>query len=916
MNQSMSRQLRNLFSPNDIGFLPFDETAIERTLTERFEEIVERFPDQIALRSGEPSLTYRQLNDQANRLAHAILQIRGASSEPIPFILEHGASAIQAILGILKAGKAYVPVDPFYPRSWITHILDDIHASLLVTNFQNLPLTMTSLEDPKKAHVLNLDALDEHLPSENPVRTITNQDLAYILYTSGSTGTPKGVIHSHQDVLHNMVAQTNDLQLVPGDRFAVFISFGFEASRFAFYGGLLNGGTVCLYDIRTEGLGGLPEWISREAISVLLSTPSTFRHMLHLTPKNQRFNEVRTIVLGGEPVTSQDVALYRQHFSPGCILVNVLGMTETGIIARMKINHSTQLQGHSLPAGFPIGDKQVLLVDEVGQPVHEGEIGEILVKSRHLSPGYWRLPALTAERFVVDSDDPEWRIFYTGDLGRKRPDGCLEHLGRKDSQIKIRGFRVDPAEIEAVLHQFPGVENSAVIARELKHAPDNKQLIAYIEHSKKKQVSKKDIRDYLSEQLPDYMVPPIIVFLDKLPLTPTGKVNRLALPEPEDVGQSQERVYIAPRDSIEVQLVSIWEKVLKTKPVGVRDDYFELGGNSLLAAQLFAQIEKIFGKKLPLATLFQAATIEEQANVLKQDDWVPNWSSLVALRTGDLRPPLFLAAPVGGNVLSYRDLLVHLNPQTPCYGLQALGLDGVQTVHRNVHEIAAHYVSEILKLDGQGPFYLAGSSFGGLVAYEMAQKLHDLGKPIALVAMFDAYGPGYPRRLPSTSRLRRKVFKYLRRFDTHLSNLLYTDWQGRMAYLRVKLPRLYSRVTRRLRNKIDQILHPIPRQLKRIQSAHMGAAKRKKRHMREPRRFGGRLVLFRAEKQPLGIYPDPKLGWGSVVGEEIEVYEIPGHHTSIIYEPRVHVLAEVMNRILEETYAETKAEKTSGGPVG
>lgn len=902
--EGRNRQLRNLFQANAVEVLRFDESAIYGTLTARFEEVARNFPDRVALRCGTTSLTYTQLNEEANRLAHAIIRARGANSEPVPFILEHGPGAIQAILGTLKAGKAYVPVDPFYPRAWITHILDDIHTDLVITNYQNLPLAMTSLAVPNRTSVLNLDTLEENLPVENPNIPNVSQDLAYILYTSGTTGTPKGVIHSHEDVLHNMVAQTSDLQLLPDDRFAVFISFGFEASRFAFYGGLLNGGTVCLYDIRTEGLGGLPEWVIREEITVLLSTPSTFRHMLHLIPRQRQFEHVRIIVLGGEPVTSQDVSLFQNHFPNTCVLVNVLGMTETGIIARMKVDHRSPFQGHSLPAGFPIGDKQIILADESGQPVADQEIGEILVRSRHLSPGYWRLPSLTSESFVDDSENPGWRIFHTGDLGRIRNDGSLEHLGRKDSQIKIRGFRVDPAVIEAVLQQFPGVENSAVIARELKRASDDKQLVAYIETAANKTVSKKELRDYLSEQLPDYMVPPVIVFLDKLPLTPTGKVNRSALPEPEHVGQAQENVYLAPRDSIELQLVTIWEKVLKTRPIGVRDDYFELGGNSLLAAQLFAQIEKTFGKKLPLATLFQAATIEDQANVLRQDDWVPNWSSLVALRGGGNRPPLFLAAPVGGNVLSYRDLMMRLNKNIPCYGLQALGLDGVQTVHRNVNEIAAHYVSELLKVDLEGPYYLAGSSFGGLVAYEMAQRLHDLGKVVAMVIMFDAYGPGYPKRLPSTSRLRRKLFKYMRRIDTHLSNLRYTDWQGRMAYARVKIPKLTNRIARRLRNRIDQILHPVPKQLKRVQSAHMGAAKKKKRHMREPRRFGGRLVLFRAEKQPLGIYPDPKLGWGTVVGDEIEVFEIPGHHTSIIYEPRVHLLAEYLNQLLLEDVEE------------
>jgi amino acid adenylation domain-containing protein len=890
--------------------IPFPENALHHTMVERFEYVVRQVPDQIAVRSEGVELTYFQLNQAANRLAQAILAARGTESEPIAFILGHNASAIIAILGIMKAGKAYVPIDPFYPPSWITHILDDTQSALVLTNHSHLPLTMTSLATPRAAEVLNVDTLwdPEHPDNlspevDNPALPVAPTDMAYILYTSGSSGAPKGAIHTHQDATHNTIAQTNDLSLASNDCFALCVSLGFEVSRFPLYSALLNGALLSLYDIRTNGLGGLPEWLAQEKITILVSTPSTFRHMFTLIPVDAQFPDVRIIVLGGESVTSQDVALFRAHYSQACILVNVLGMTETGLIARFKVDQQSQLSGVSVPAGNPIGDKHIELVDETGLPVESGQIGEIIVKSHYLIPGYWRQPALTAEKFFTDAVDNSLRAFRTGDLGRYRPDGCLEHLGRIDSQIKIRGFRVDLAEVEALIHQAAGVRNVAVTTRELKQSPDQKQLVAYVELESKDALSKKDLRAFLIGKLPDYMVPPVIVFLDALPLTPTGKVNRRSLPEPETVGQGQEGVYVPPRDSIEAQLVHIWERVLKTKPIGVQDDYFELGGTSLLAAQLFAQVEKTFGKKLPLATLFQAATIEGQANILRQTDWKPDWSSLVALRSGGKRLPLFFAAPVGGNVLSYHDLMTRLDPDQPCYGLQALGLDGTQTVHRNVNEIATHYIKEIMNLQPQGPYYLCGSSFGGLVAYEMAQQLHDLGQSVDLVAMFDAYGPGYPRRLPSTSRLRRKIFKYLRRVDTHVSNLRYTDWKGRMFYLQVKIPKLYRRMSRRLRNKIDEIIHPVPHQLKKIHSVHMGAARRKKRYMREPRRFGGRLVLFRAEKQPLGIYYDPKLGWGAVVGDQIEVYEIPGHHTSIIYEPRVHVLADHLDRVLSEIHA-------------
>lgn len=892
------------FQPDDrseyLAFQPLRDTDRSKSLIGRFEEVAAAFPERVAITSEYARLTYRELNELANRLAHAILAVRGPEPEPVALLMPHRLETVAAMLGVMKAGKSYVPIDPYYPPAWITHILDDIQASLVVTDHLYMDLAMSSLADPAAVTLLQWEKLDPHLPSTNTGITPKPEDVAYLLFTSGSTGKPKGAIHTNLDVMNNMVIQTIDLEITPDVRSSVHVTFGFEVSRFALYSPLLNGGAACLYDIRGQGLNGLAEWMGSESLTLITSTPSTFRHMLTLDPDPAWFSQVRIVVLGGETVSIQDVNLFNQYFPSNSILVNVLGMTETGIICRYKHTHGAYFEGLSLPAGQPLGDKRLLLLDENNEPVPEGEVGELYLTTQYLIPGYWRLPNQTADRIWTDPQDPKRKVFRTGDLGRMRLDSNLEYLGRKDSQIKIRGYRVDPAEIEGVIHQFGRVRNTAVIARDMKRGEGDRQLVAYIEIEPGLAVNKAAIRDFLSARLPNYMVPPVIVFIDSLPLTPTGKINRQALPEPEAIGQGTERVYTPARDGVEMQLVSIWEKVLKASRVSINDDYFELGGNSLLAAQLFAAIEKTFGRKLPLATLFQAPTIEGQAAILRSDTWTPDWSSLILLRAGKGQPPLFFAAPVGGNVLSYRDLMVHLNSEWPIYGLQALGLDGTQSIQRNVNDIADHYVKEILAVQPEGPYHLLGSSFGGLVSYEIAQRLHDRDLQVGLVVMFDAYGPGYPRRLPSTNRLRRKIYKYARRIDTHVSNLRYTDWKGRMIYVRVKLPRLFARVQRRIRNKLDSILHPLPPELRRVRSAHMGAARRKKRQMREPRRFSGRLVLFRAEKQPLGIYSDPNLGWASLVGENLEVIEVPGHHTSIIYEPRVPVLADHLNRILQE----------------
>lgn len=884
----------------------------EPTLVSQFEKIAVAFPTHTAVTIQGKVLSYQDLNRQANQLAHRLLDYLGPVPQPVAFVLGYSLQTIISILGILKASQFYVPIDPILPPARIRQILEDTQAPLVITNQLNLEKTAAACQGLESTRILNLD---EHLldgPSHNPGLPITPEHIAYLLYTSGSTGKPKGVIHAHRDTLHNTEIQSADLQVGQDDRFGLYISLGFEAARFCLFSALLNGGTLCLYDIRAEGVSGLANWIEQEHISVFLATPSALRHMFQNTPPGLVLSSVRLVNLGGEPVTIHELELFRKHFPASCRLVNTLGSSETGVITRFVATHETQVAGRTLPAGYPPGERQILVVDEQGVPLPTGQVGEIWLKSRYLSPGYWRLPEATAVKFTTDPVDSSVRIYHTGDLGRLAADGCLEYRGRKDSQVKIRGYRIEVAEIEAVLLHHPQIRDAAIAVQPSQRTADGKRLVAFLA-AQGVQPQANEIRRFIQERLPEYMTPDAFVFLEALPRTASGKVDLQKLKFPDESEPAEARDTTAPRDELETRLVRIWERVLKVEPIGIHENYFELGGNSLLAAQLFAQIEKAFGRKFPLASLFQAATVAAQADLLRQENYQPNWSALVALRSGGNRPPLFFAAPVGGNVLSYYDLIQRLDPEIPCYGLQAVGLDGVQKPKQNMQELVAHYIQEMRSVQATGPYYLAGSSFGGLVAYEMAQQLHDQGEPVALVVMFDSYGPGYPHRLPSTSRIKRRFFKIFNRLESHLTNLAIADWRGRFEYARAKSARLSSRISRFLRNKIDQLFHPLPQELRRVRFAQSTVAKKRRRHQRELRRFGGRLILYRATKQPRGIYPDPLLGWGKVVGSEIEVYEIPGHHTSIIYEPRVSLLASSLNEILSATLQHSEPAHDSGG---
>lgn len=895
-------------------FIPVSIEEVNTSLVARFRKIAARYPERNAVESQGTHLTYAELDRLSDHLANAILALTEKRSAPIPLILEHHSQAITAIFGVLKAGMAYVPIEPHTPTARIVSILEDLQPALILANNRNLSTTLAALQATNGITVINLDnMLGEGAQREEihaPIVNIQPDDLAYILYTSGSTGTPKGVMHSHRDTMHNFIALTNAMKLSANERVALYISLTFEAARFAIYAALLNGGCLCLYDIRERGIAELSQWIEEEHITLLLTTPSTFRHMIHFLPEKKRLHGVRTIVMGGEVVNSHDVILFKKHFSKHCVLFNTLGTTETGVITQSAINHNTPIQSNIIPAGRVVGEKELLIWDENGKAVKDGEVGEIVVCSRFLSPGYWNHPDWTAERFIWNGSKVGDGWYRTGDLGRILPDGSLEYLGRKDSQIKIRGYRVDLGEIQATLLLHPSVRNAVVITRKKEGREDTSQLVAYVEPKNSSHISVKQLKRYLANTLPDYMIPSQIILMEALPLTQTGKIDVQQLPPLEEELQSKSQEHLAPRDAIEKQLVQIWESALKTQPIGVRDDYFALGGDSLIAAQIFAKIEKVFGKKLPLATLLHVSTIEELAKILRQEDWVPDWSSLVALRPQGDKPPLFFAAPVGGNVLSYRDLIQYLPREYPIYGLQALGLDGVQLPHRSVNEIAAHYINEVKSVQPKGPYFLLGSSFGGLVVYEMAQQLHDMGDKVALVVMFDTYGPNYPRRLPGTSRLMRRFYKLLQTVDTHLSNLKYADWRGRAAYVRRKSQKLWQRLKRKVEHKVNTLYQPLPSELRKVRSAQMRAAKnRRAKYQRESIRFNGRLVLFKASRQPFGVYPDEKLGWGSVVGDAIEVFEIPGHHTSLIYEPRVHLVAKKLTSILAEMTANPDSMK-------
>ncbi len=597
-----------------IPFVEFCKQNVEGSIADLFELQVMTHDQRIALKTKDRLLTYGLLNGIANQIARAISDKQDEKVKAIALLMGSSDSIIASILGVLKLGKIYVPLDPAYPQPRIKAILEESKVGLIITTSRYLTLAKDSAGTG--VEVLNVDAIDSSLSSENLKLPIAASTLACILYTSGSTGEPKGVVHSHRNILHKTMEYTNVLRFCAEDRIALLSPCTFSLSVGFIFGALLNG--ACLYpvDIRGEGLVHLADWFHQEEITIYNSVPTVFRNFAGKLPGKENLPHLRLIHLGGEPVTAKDVELYKKYFSPRCILLHHIGSNETGTIAQCFIDKKIQVHGNTAPAGYPPEGSKILVLDDDGNHLGFNRVGEIAVQSRYLAVEYWCKPEMTRTAFLPDPAGGDERIYRTGDLGLLRADGSLEHYGRKDLQVKIRGQRVELIEIDMTLAKHGSVKEAVTVARD--DALGDKTLVAYVVPVITPAPTSKELRVFLQERLPDYMVPSSVVFLDALPLTYNGKLDRQALPAPIFERGDDAVEHALPRDTVEHRLIQIWEKLLGIQPVGIHESFFDIGGHSLLLIKLHGELQATFGIDMPMVELFIYPTINSQAEYLRQ----------------------------------------------------------------------------------------------------------------------------------------------------------------------------------------------------------------------------------------------------------------------------------------------------------
>jgi len=710
----------------------------ELCLHEMFERQQRITPDAIAVVHGNERLTYRELNRRAAQLA-AYLQGFGVGPEtPVGICLERSPDLLVGLLGILKAGGVYLPLDPGYPPERLAFMLEDAQAPLLLSRERlicHLPVT--------GAHVICLDAENEAIFQSEPapVSLAAPENAAYVIYTSGSTGKPKGAMITHRSAVNYLSWCAENYGLDKGWGSALTLSVGFDASVTSLFAPLLAGKPVVLPPEKqeVEYLCGAEN--GSGPYSFLKLTPAHLDMLNRMPAAGSAATRVRTMIVGGEALSGKTLSLFRMQ-APDTRVVNEYGPTEATVgCCKYDVFPDTPI-GETVPIGRPIANTKIYVLDRFLQPVPVGVTGELYIGGDGLARGYLGRADLTAERFIPNPFAAGERMYRTGDLARHLPDGNLEFLGRGDDQIKLRGFRIELGEIEAALGEHTAVQKAVVTLRE--DSPGDKRLVAYVQPSPvNTNGALTDLRQFLKQKLPDYEIPSAFVTVESFPLTSNGKVDRKSLPAPIQTADEAPHDDAAELSHEESVLAEIFARLLRTNPPGPHQNFFELGGHSLLALNLIASVREELGVELPLNQVFDAPTVAGlakwiRANGHRSSVRTPELPGcLMAIQPAGTKPPFFCANPSSGSSFCYLELALGLGDDQPTYGFQSPGLlDGVRPL-RTIEEIAEHYVGALRAVQPHGPYRLGGWSFGATVACEMARVLERQGEKVALLALFD-----------------------------------------------------------------------------------------------------------------------------------------------------------------------------------
>jgi amino acid adenylation domain-containing protein len=853
--------------------------SIGSTIHDEFRAVVAKHSHATALRLGNRTMTYLELDRRSDQLAHYLLGAGIDSGSLVGVYLEPCFETIISYLGILKVGACYVPLDPQQPVPWLKRVIDDSRLSCVLSSTaiaSNLPT-----EGPP---ILRLDAIagavDRDAVTSLSTPSVGADALAYVMFTSGSTGRPKGVKVLHRGVVR-LVKDVDYVQLNSSTRILHLASPAFDAATFEIWGPLLNGGQCVLSPTRIPSISELGHMLLAFSIDTLWLTATWFNAIVDEDPA--ALSPVRQLLIGGEALSVPHVQMALRAL-PETTIINGYGPTEgTTFTCTYCIPRDLHPDARSVPIGRPISNTAVYILDALLRQTPPGVPGELCIGGDGLAQGYLGDPVLTEERFIANpfSERSGDRLYRTGDRVRLLPSGHIDFLGRMDRQLKIRGFRVEPGEIEHILRQHPEILDARVTSREA--GTGRTELVAYVLPTVEAPVTLDSLKEYLARQLPEHMVPAHFVSLPEFPRTSTGKIDSNALPVPSSIVPCDASPYVPPRTDVEIRVSKIWAQLLGIKKLGVRDSFFELGGYSLLAVRLVAQLESAFGVSLPLAVLFDSPTIEALAERIQRSRLSAFRSTVIPLKDEGDTGPFFCVPPAGSSVYHFSELLQRMPPSISFYGIQALGLEAGERPQFRVEDMATRYIADIQEVQPTGPYYLGGRCFGAFVAYEMAQQLTAKGETVALLVLMD---PSAPPGIP------RDVSYYVRRAG-------YFKRRGRLIpavcrHLQARLLDVWRLWIRRYFGNQHA------RRLARAEAAH-----RRAQGSYRPAPYPGRTAFLGAKAD---YHPeDPRALWKNLTAGDFELHLVPGDHRTITQEPNLSAFAKALEALILEARTRTAA---------
>lgn len=871
------------------GFEPFEVSGAEQSIVQRFSEVARRRSGATAVVSGHTAVTYEALLTRASSIGTALRDQLGTCPGPVILRLPAGAVAIEALLGVLFSGRSYLFLPPDTGLDAMGDMIAAVVPAALIVDGE---APTSGVEATDHARTPTTIALAGLTRGGGPVVGLAADtqpgDLACLFATSGTTGTPKIVGLSHRAVLFDIGRQTNDLYLGPDDRIDLLCHPSFSASLASIFTALLTGAELHVLDVR-DRLATLGTWLTQSGITISTMTVSTLRALCATLPPGDAPPRLRLISVGGEPMLAKDVAAFCAAFPSSCVLQNAMASTETRTYAQYFVPRAAP-RGGSVPIGWPVFAKDVVVLGPNRVPVVAGQPGEIAVRSRYLAQGYVNSPSLTAERFLPQPDGSV--LFLTGDRGSFRQDGCLMFHGRVDSLVKIRGYRVEPGAVEEALVRDSRVRQAAVVVRE----PSGREphLVAYVVLEAQTPATAEQLLDTLASRLPAYAVPSALVFVESLPVTPNGKTDYRALGDRNDEEETPASSGSASAGTA-ASLLQIWSDVLGHSDFGTEDSFFERGGDSLNAIRVQLRVHQRFGVDLPLEVLVRYPSVNRLTEWLtdhRESD--PDAAALVLLHPGGTGLPLFCVPGIGGEVTGCRPLAERLGSDRPVYGLRTTAGAAFRGQDVSVESLAAAHLRAIDTVIARDtPALICGHSFGAIVAFEMAHQLKAAGRPLGLLSIID---------MPLSAGHR----QWWRRGRDVLVNLpvwlrydvLETDWitlavrgMGKSALMwrQLRAAARHERATTEPDLRAYFGRQDVPIEMKERLTARLDALERYRL-----RPLPGTVVLFRARAQALFGRNDRRLGWDGLA-TAVDVCDVPGHHDSCANEPHVARLAELLS---------------------